>query len=380
MAESRGKTLLTNSTPVGADQNERNVQMDLKDIERLRDVLTGDQLREMNARLEETRDELASLRNDLQRIEKTLDESQRAMNVRLALLTSLVQEREHEVKRDIVIRRYRHDIAELESEMEAMIGSGSSQERAIHLLEPAVGPAIQRFVQGTPDRMATMLAPVIAETMRLQVQQARSEMVDAIYPVVGRAIQKTISESIRGIARSIDANVRQTFSPKMIFRRLFLRAKGVEPAALVIRQAIPFHIIELLLIHTTSGLLITHAVRDTWQSADRDLVSGMLTAIRDFARDSMGIVGNQGNLDEIQYGERRILLEAGQHAYIACLVDGVEPMDFRLVLSQLLVRLHLEHEPILENYAGSGEGLIDIEEELHAFCESYSRAVLETGE
>ena len=39
MAESRGKTLLTNSTPVGADQNERNVQMDLKDIERLRAAL-----------------------------------------------------------------------------------------------------------------------------------------------------------------------------------------------------------------------------------------------------------------------------------------------------------------------------------------------------
>lgn len=371
---------MTASPHLETDRANHKVQIDLRDVERLREVLIGAQLRDMADRLDKMHDEVTACRREVREAERTFQEYQRMSGVRLALLSAKVQEREHEVKRDILLRRYREHIVELENEMEAIIGSGSAQERAISLIEPAVGQAIQRHIQASPDQMASVLAPIIAESLRQQVAQARGDMVDAIYPVVGRAIQKSVSEAIRSLASSIDASVRQTFSPKMIFRRLFLRAKGVEPAKLSIRQAIPFHIIEILLIHADSGLLITHAVRDAWQSVDRDLVSGMLTAIRDFARDSLGIEADKGlgNLDEIQYGERRILLEAAQHAYLACLVDGVEPMGFRLELSHLLLGLHQKYDSILGNYTGSTEGLLDIEEELHGFCESYSLSVLKT--
>ena len=48
---------------------------------------------------------------------------------------------------------------------------------------------------------------------------------------------------------------------------------------------------------------------------DRDLVSGMLTAIRDFASDAFGRA-SEGQLDTIEYGGA-ILIEAAQHIYLA---------------------------------------------------------------
>lgn len=42
-----------------------------------------------------------------------------------------------------------------------------------------------------------------------------------------------------------------------------------------------------------------------------------------------GHEGKQGQLDEVQYGTRRILIEAAHYSYLAVVVDGVEPPGFR---------------------------------------------------
>lgn len=54
------------------------------------------------------------------------------------------------------------------------------------------------------------------------------------------------------------------------------------------RTALPFKVEEVFVIHRESGLLLHHETRDPASMSDSDLISGMLTAIRDFAQDAFG--------------------------------------------------------------------------------------------
>ena len=84
----------------------------------------------------------------------------------------------------------------------------------------------------------------------------------------------------------------------------------------------------------------------------------MLTAIQDFVRDSFS--GGEGDLEEIAHGDLRILLESGQYAYIAVVVDGVEPVGFSNQISDVVHTINLQFEKELKRFDGDMGSLPDL--------------------
>ena len=79
---------------------------------------------------------------------------------------------------------------------------------------------------------------------------------------------------------------------------------------------------QLFLIQPGTGLLLaSYPAGDTDLSSG--LIGGMLTAIREFARESFGRGQADTELDEIQYGNERIIIQSGQYAFLAAVIDGV---------------------------------------------------------
>ena len=202
------------------------------------------------------------------------------------------------------------------------------------------------------------------------MREDRDALVESLYPLIGQLICRAVAESIRDLARTIDLRMRTSFSPADLLRRAQARAAGVSDAELALRDALPFHVTELFLIHRETGLLLLHlaasgtapgAVPDTEGNAD--LVSGMLTAIRDFAQDAFGR-GREGGLDEIQYGDRRILIEAAQHIYLAAVVDGVEQAGFRSRLRDSAMEVENAYNNVLRQYDGDASRLAPAEPQL----------------
>jgi hypothetical protein len=113
---------------------------------------------------------------------------------------------------------------------------------------------------------------------------------------------------------------------------------------------------EIFLIHRETGLLLQYISRRPETSPDSDLVSGMLTAIRDFAQESFGR-GEECQLDEIQYGDRSILIETAQHAYLAVVIDGIEPPGFRAEMRERIVGIDHTYTRTLRQYDGDATPL-----------------------
>lgn len=233
-----------------------------------------------------------------------------------------------------------------------------AEQRRLAGLELQVAD-LQRQV-ADKEALIALLTPVMTDAIRTTIRDHRAAMIEALYPIIGQLVVRAVAEAIRDLARNIDRRMRVSLSPRAIWQRIRARAQGVSEAELALRDALPFSVAETFLIHRRSGLLLRHLSREVGATADPDVVGGMLTAIRDFTHEAFGR-DREGELDEIQYGDRRILIEAAQDVYGAVVVDGVEPPGFRAQLRAAIIAVQNEHAEALRDYDGDAARL-DIDE------------------
>ncbi len=79
--------------------------------------------------------------------------------------------------------------------------------------------------------LARMIAPVLGESIRLKIQEARDEMIEALYPIIGRVVQRAVMEAINDLARSLDAQVKRSFDPGLAWWRVRRRRSGSRPCS-----------------------------------------------------------------------------------------------------------------------------------------------------
>ncbi len=275
---------------------------------------------------------------------------------------------------NLLLPGYKRRVAQLETELERLRIQTQDHAQLIAIMSPVIGDILEAKIREGKDEMAETIAPllggairvqirdsqddfvgaiapVMSEAIRSQVRDAKDDVADALYPVIGQTIRKAVTEAISDLARNIDNNMRRTLDVRSQLSMLSARLRGVSQSDLIFRQSIPFSVEEVFFIHRESGLLIAHLSHTEEETSDSDLVSGMLTAIRDFARDSFGR-GKEGELNEIQYGDYQIMLEPGQYAYIAIVVSGVSPSGFRSYLRDVVSALHRDYHQRLRNYDG----------------------------
>ncbi|UCF07884.1 MAG: hypothetical protein JSW28_09630 [Thermoplasmata archaeon] len=133
---------------------------------------------------------------------------------------------------------------------------------------------------------------------------------------------------------------------------LFLRAyrnNVLEPEMKKIEE--PFVVEDAFLI-TNSGLLIRHVTRELKPGVDDDILTGMLTAVKDFVKDSFR-ENEEGELDELQYGRLRIIIEYGREVYLALVVRGQESRYLRPEMKNSLKLIHRKYGRIFEGWDGN---------------------------
>lgn len=250
----------------------------------------------------------------------------------------------------------------------------AESEALIPRLTDQMSGMISATIHDSRDEMAEALGPVMGEAIRVQIRDSRDEMVDALYPIILTTVQRALAAFSRELQRNIDARLRSTFGIRGLFRSTQARLSGVSQANLALRDALPFEVRQIFLIQHESGLLLAHQNVSESAAADSDLISGMLTAIRDFARDSFGDETADGNLEEIQYGESQITLQNGQYVYLAVVSKGIEPEWFRAQLRTFVSEMHIHYAPALRDYSGDPATLPDFEPKLKRLFTMISRS------
>ncbi len=116
----------------------------------------------------------------------------------------------------------------------------------------------------------------------------------------------------------------------------------------------PYTIEDVFLIYS-DGTLITHQTRRI-KPLDNDILSGMLTAIKDFIRDVFK-EDARDELNELKFGKFKIMIESGQFAFLAVVVTGTPPKDLQKRMKQITTQIHRQFHNELKNYRGQSKRL-----------------------
>jgi OOP family OmpA-OmpF porin len=210
------------------------------------------------------------------------------------------------------------------------------------------------------ERLGQSLAPAMERATQASIRKDPGTLVNILYPVMGPAIRKAIAESMNDKLQGLNQAMRHAFSLQGVRWRLEALRSGSTFADVVLRHTLVFRVEHVFLIHRKSGLLLEHQAAEDATARDPQLVSGMLTAIQDFVRDSFDSASAEGAIDSLRLGDLLLWCEAGPQAYLAAVIRGNPPENLRSTLRDTLSSIHDELHNALEDYNGDNEPLGDL--------------------
>jgi OOP family OmpA-OmpF porin len=225
------------------------------------------------------------------------------------------------------------------------------------------------------DRLSAALAPTVEEALQVSIRRNPRPLVEAISPIMGPAIRRSILQAISGMVQSLNEAMEHSLSPQGLRWRVEAWRTGKSFGEVVALNTLLFQVEQVFLIHKETGLLLRH--QSVRRSTDPDLVGSMLVAIRDFVKDSFGEDGGGGTLDTVHVGDRTVWVEGGRDAVLATVVQGRAPESLRDTLTESLEQIEMAHGEALRAYDGDDSGFEDVDPILGECLVSQQRAAPE---
>ncbi|MEM6967540.1 MAG: cell envelope biogenesis protein OmpA [Bacteroidota bacterium] len=185
-------------------------------------------------------------------------------------------------------------------------------------LSEEISPIVKSHIEDLKNNFPKEFRLVVDEMITKKIESSQEEIVNAIYPEVGKMIKKYVGHQIQMLKEGIENRIRNTFDSKSFWGKMKARFGWRKTSDEIIQSlAVPV-VEEIFIIQKDSGLLAGSATRN--DLVDQDVVAGMLTAIKAFVEDAF----NQGNedLETIEYGSYRIVLQNFPKWYMAVALSG----------------------------------------------------------
>ena len=195
-------------------------------------------------------------------------------------------------------------------------------------LSKSVNPLIDEKILDLRENFPEYFGNTITETIKIQIRDSQDEVVEALYPIMGKMVKKFIVAEITKLSDSINKTIKEKFSFKEILKRYFKGKRN--DSGIVLEEVFEFVVEEVFIIEKDSGILSGSYSRGS--IADKDMISGMLTAIKSFAEDAFSKEGQ--DLESIKFETFQLSIRNYKTIYIAIATSGVLTEEIREVLSE----------------------------------------------
>ncbi len=264
---------------------------------------------------------------------------------------------EFEELRQLLLSREREQLRELRDRI--VDKERRSQDIA------GVLPEAVKLSRERGEELAHALRPAVEGSIKESIDQRPQIFVDALHPIIGPIVRRSIAESLRRLLQSLNQTLEHTFSWRGLKWRFEALRTGKSFAEVVMLRSLVYRVEQLFLIHRKTSLSLLHVTSDPAMSKDSDMVAGMLSAIQDFARDSFE-VGEDAALEEFRVGELQVWISPGRSAYLAAVIRGNPSRELRSTLEETIESIHVLKGSALAIFQGSAVIFEPLRPELEA--------------
>ena len=222
-------------------------------------------------------------------------------------------------------------------------------------------------------KLQATLQPLIEEALRISVARDPAMIATALFPIIGDAVRKAVAHALQGLFDSMNQMLDRGLSLESWKWRFEAWRSGKSFGEVALARSLNYRVEQVFLIHRETGLLLEHVSSGGDVVQDADLVSGMLTAIQDFVRDSFG-PKKSDELEVMQVGEFKLWLQHGPLALLAAVVSGQPPPELRQLFVRELEAIHQEFGPALQSFSGDVASVAGVEPHLRQCLRGTQRA------
>lgn len=222
-------------------------------------------------------------------------------------------------------------------------------------------------------QMSTVLTPYVENGFTSTVRKSPQVIVDAIAPIMGPAIRQAITRALQSMTEALNHSLDESLSVRGLQWRLEAWRTGRPFAEVVLLHRLRYRVDQVFLIHRDTGLSLHHVAAEGVVVQDEHVLSGMLTAIQEYVRDSFGASQDQV-LNQFQVGEWTVWIEQGSRAYLAAVIRGAPPASLRDKLRDVLDRIHAEQADALASFDGEAAPFQTLQPQLEDCVQAHYEA------
>ncbi len=200
-------------------------------------------------------------------------------------------------------------------------------------------------------RLLASMIPITQEALSVSIKQSPHLIVDTLAPILGPVIRKATLDAMRGMLQSFNQTLEYSMSWNGLQWRWEAWKTGRPFAEVVLLHTLHFRVEQVFLIHKQTGLLLNHVVAEGIQAQGEEVISGMLTAIQDFVRDSFGSSKEEA-LESLRIGELTVWVEQGSQAILAGVIRGTPPVELRRVFRETLEVVQSQFSGLIQQFQG----------------------------
>ncbi len=245
--------------------------------------------------------------------------------------------------RRLLIQPEREEIDEIRRRM-------ADQKQRIEDVASALPEAV-RVSTGSGDELGRALSPTLEGAIRTSIRKDTRSFADLLFPIMGPAIRKAIAQTLKDLIQNMNQALEHSFSLRGLKWRLEAMRTGKSFGDVVLHHTLVYRVEQLFLIHRETGLVLKHLVVPEVEAQDAGMVSGMLTAIQDFVKDSFN-VGGEETLETMEVGGLNVWVDQGPKAVLAAAIRGQAPQSLRRLLRETLEEIHMKFGEELEEFEG----------------------------
>lgn len=184
-------------------------------------------------------------------------------------------------------------------------------------LEEKMRPIMDKQMEYLRQNFTNEFGGTVNGIVESKLEQSKEQLLDVIYPVLGQMITKFISLQFQALKDRIDSQLRNAFSSKGLFRIFKARLMGVDTSEIILQDSDRPTIHQIFIVTQHSGLLAGEYAPT--EIIDQDMIVGMLTAIKAFAKDALS---QKDDLDTISYDNYKIEIQNFHQYYVAIVMSG----------------------------------------------------------
>lgn len=198
---------------------------------------------------------------------------------------------------------------------------------------------LQEILSYLMNVMPEKLGPAITKTLKIQIRESRDEVVQVLYPIIGQMIKKFIQKEMEVLTEKIDKQLENAFSIDQLILRIKAMITGVKYSELVLKESKKPEVLQVFIIEEGSGIMLANYSRS--QTIDKDMIAGMLTAIKSFVTDAFET--KDQSLETIEYELYKIYIQHFNKFYMAVVLSGVMDAGFKSKLDDSILKFVKEH-------------------------------------